>query len=180
MSEYPLVDIKVASIYGGPLPARLAKLSSDAYVALATVVEEFTNLHACFRLSDAYRSTIEQTKAHDDWKTGKKKAYSPPAGGSMHEAGRAIDIDLASLISNLSVPNGYALLDENTVRDVLVKHGWTPIADIGDPHKVDVKESWHYEYRGSFQEVYDKVYAQTKIHSAAYKAMAVAAIAAIS
>jgi hypothetical protein len=38
-----------------------------------------------------------QLQSHLDWKTGKKSAFSPPPGGSLHEAGRALDLDLDSL-----------------------------------------------------------------------------------
>jgi hypothetical protein len=175
-----LVPIAVDSIYGGPLPARLAKLAEDAAASLEQVKLGFATKHALFRLTDAYRDPAEQAKAHNDYVTGKKTSYSPPAGSSMHEAGRAIDVDLAALIHPGSVPAGYTLMDEGDVRNVLATHSWIAIANQGDPHSVDVKESWHFEFRGPFQKVYNETLSATKNHSQAYTAMAKAAIADLS
>ena len=44
-------------------------------------------------LSDMFRSAVQQQKAHEDWKSGRKSAFSPPSCSSVHEAARAIDID---------------------------------------------------------------------------------------
>ena len=46
-------------------------------------------------LSDLFRSYDMQLQAHLDYTSGKKKAFSPPPGSSMHESGRAFDVDLA-------------------------------------------------------------------------------------
>lgn len=172
-----LVSIDIDSPYGGKLPPRLAKLASDAAQALNGAQEDFKSKNALFRLTDAYRDSAEQARAHNDWKTGRKKAYSPPAGSSMHEAGRAIDVDLAVLIHPDSVPTGYTLMDEGEARKVLKARGWIPIADQGNPHTVDVKESWHFEFRGEFQNVYDAQMELTGSRKKAYTAMAKAAIA---
>lgn len=172
-----LVPITVKSPYGGLLPKRLALLAEDAAAALSRAQLSFETKNALFRLTDAYRDPNEQARAHNDWRTGKKKAYSPPAGYSMHEAGRAIDVDLAVLIHLASVPKGYTMMPENEVRDLLQNHGWVPIANQGNPHKVDVKESWHFEFRGQFRKTYNEELSRTKDHSKAYRAMAKAAIA---
>jgi len=178
-----LVPINVPSIYKGkdgklaPLPARMAQLTPDAAASLIAVQTEIEGRGGCFRLSDAYRSTEMQTRAHQDYKAGRKKAYSPPAGGSLHEAARAIDLDLAALIHPPSVPRGYKVFSESQVREIFVRHGWTFISAIGNEHLVDVSESWHIEFRGRFQEVYDRELARTKSSKTAYKAMAKAAIA---
>ena len=37
-----------------------------------------------------------QKAANADYLEGRKKAFSPPAGGSLHEAGRAMDIHLST------------------------------------------------------------------------------------
>jgi D-alanyl-D-alanine dipeptidase len=97
-----LVPVKVKGIYGRPgslLPPSMARLTPDAAAALAKVEAEIASRGGCFRLSDAYRSSAMQARAHDDFIRGRKKAYSPPAGSSMHEAGRAVDLDLAALIA---------------------------------------------------------------------------------
>jgi hypothetical protein len=175
-----LVTIAVKGIYGRPgslLPASMARLTPDAAASLAQVEAEIERLGGCFRLSDAYRSSAMQARAHDDYIKGRKHAYSPPAGSSMHEAGRAIDLDLAALIHPPSVPKGSQTLNELKVRALFEAHGWTFIAPAGNPHSVDVKESWHIEFRGPFQETYDSVFKRANVHSKAYHSMAAAAIA---
>jgi len=175
-----LVTIAVKGIYGRPgslLPASMARLTPDAAASLAQVEAEIERLGGCFRLSDAYRSSAMQSRAHDDYIKGRKHAYSPPAGSSMHEAGRAIDLDLAALIHPPSVPKGSQTLNELKVRAIFEAHGWTFIAPAGNPHSVDVKESWHIEFRGPFQETYDSVFKRANVHSKAYHSMAAAAIA---
>lgn len=175
-----LVPVTVKGIYhtaDGLLPARMARMTPDAAAALAAVRTEIEKRGGCFRLSDCYRDAAMQAQAHQDYVTGRKKAYSPPAGGSMHQAGRAIDLDLAVLIQPDSVPKGSQLFDENEVRAIFEAHGWTFIAPAGNPHRVDVKESWHIEFRAKFQHTYDATMAKLHNHGAAYKAMAKAAIA---
>ena len=171
-----LVPVKIKSSYANlpflRLPA--AQMTPDAAASLDQVRSEIEALGGCVRVSDMYRSSAMQAKAHQDYVTGKKKAYSPPAGGSVHEAGRAIDLDLAALIHHGSVPKGFKVFNENEIRAIFEKHGWTFIAGAGNPHMVDVLESWHIEYRAHFQKVYN---ANLKAgHKAAYKAMAKAMI----
>ena len=152
-------------------------LTHDLAHSSWALFQEIEKRGGCFRLSDCYRDAAMQAQAHQDYVTGRKKAYSPPAGGSMHQAGRAIDLDLAVLIQPGSVPKGSHLFDENEVRAIFEAHGWTFIAPAGNPHRVDIKESWHIEYRAKFQHTYDATMAKLQNHGAAYRAMAKAAIA---
>ncbi len=178
-----LVPIVILGIYktaNGQLPAHMAQLAPDAAASLAEVNDEIKRRGGTLRLSDAYRDSAMQAKAHDDYVHGRKTAYSPPAGSSMHEAGRAIDVDLATLIHPGSVPAGHTLFNENEIRSIFGAHGWTFIAPVGNPHSVDVAESWHFEKRGKFAEVYDKTLKDTLDHKAAYRAMTRAAIADLS
>lgn len=172
-----LVPVKIKSSYPKlpflPMPA--AQMTPDAAEALGKVQSEIEAMGGCFRVSDMYRSSAMQAKAHQDYVTGRKKAYSPPAGGSVHEGGRAIDLDLAALIHPNSVPKGFKVFDENVIRAIFEKHGWTFIAPAGNPHMVDVKESWHIEYRARFQQVYNANLGRG--HKFAYTAMAKAMIA---
>jgi hypothetical protein len=45
------------------------------------------------RLSDLFRSREMQQQAYLEYKEGRKRAFVAPPGGSMHGAGRAIDIN---------------------------------------------------------------------------------------
>jgi hypothetical protein len=94
-----------------------------------------------FALSDLFRSYDMQFQAHLDFTSGKKKAFSPPPGGSMHEAGRAFDVDLKGLKMSLA-----------DFWELARKSGVVPIIPQPDPK---ASEAWHFECRGSHQLVYD-------------------------
>src|SRR5262249_25371764 len=93
----PIIPISVASIYNdAALPTRMAKCTPDTAAAIQGVVDDLHSAGHDLRLSDLFRSYDMQRSANLDYVEGRKKAYSPPPGGSMHEAGRAMDIDLSS------------------------------------------------------------------------------------
>jgi len=163
----PLVAVKVSSIYNrAPLPGRMAKAAPDMAAALDKVVQDLHSLGHDLRLSDMFRSYEMQWQAHQDYATKKKKAYSPPPGGSMHEGGRAIDIDLSSIGVSLK-----------KFSEIAQAHGFTPIIDKPDPSR---SEAWHFDCRGSHQAVYDYV-RKGKAGAAMppYTQMAASAIASI-
>ena len=141
----PLNPIVVPSIYNhnGPLPTRMAKCTPDTAVALEAVRAELAALGFQLRLSDLFRSKEMQQQAHDDFVSGRKKAFSPPAGSSMHEAGRAMDIDLSSMGVPLS-----------RFWEIARAHGFFPIIDAPIPSR---SESWHFDRRGSHDLIYQYV-----------------------
>jgi hypothetical protein len=136
----PLVPIDIASIYHGPLPKQLALCTPDTKVAILAVAADLTALGFGLRLSDLFRSHDAQQQAHLDFVQGRKKAFSPPAGGSMHEAGRAMDIDLSSI----GVPLA-------KFWEIAGARGFTPIIDKPEAGR---SESWHFDCRGSHDAVY--------------------------
>ena len=136
-----VVKVRAPGIYGNkgsPLPARMAKLVKPAAEALAKVFEDIVAEGGCLYLSDMFRSANEQQKAHEDWKAGRKSAYSPPACASVHEAGRAIDIDAFDTV-----------IGHKRVREILNKHGWINIVET-----LTGAECWHYEFREARWEDY--------------------------
>jgi hypothetical protein len=134
----PLVPVNLPSIYNHqPLPARMAQASKDFAIALADLSERLPNL----RWSDLFRSYEMQKAANADYLQGRKKAFSPPPGGSLHEAGRAMDIDLSTI--GMSLADFWAFLKPL---------GMVPIINKPDS---GISEAWHFEYRGSHQLVYD-------------------------
>ncbi|MBI4518046.1 MAG: D-alanyl-D-alanine carboxypeptidase family protein [Deltaproteobacteria bacterium] len=163
----PLVSITTASIYQNkPLPARMAKCTPDMAAALGAIIEDLRQLGHELRLSDLFRSYDMQKQSHLDYKEGRKKAYSPPPGGSMHEAGRAMDIDLASIGVTLS-----------RFWEIAAAHGFMPIIDAPVSSR---SEAWHFDCRGS----HDAVYTYAKSGKAGadtspYRQMAMSAILAI-
>jgi D-alanyl-D-alanine dipeptidase len=137
----PLVAITVASIYNhGPLPSRMAQCTPDTAAAIKAVVNDLQGLGHELRLSDLFRSYDMQKQANLDFTQGRKTAFSPPPGGSMHEAGRAMDIDLASIGVPLS-----------KFWEIAGAHGFSPIIDSPDASR---SEAWHFDCRGSHDAVY--------------------------
>jgi len=159
----PLEDIQIKSIYGSDLPKRMARCTPDMLNSVRLVAADVKAAGGELILSDMYRSYEMQFQAHLDYVTGKKSAYSPPPGGSMHEAGRAFDLDLSALKMSLS-----------DFWKIAEKHGLRPI--INTPSQ-GANEAWHFDCRGSHDRVYD-YYAAGKADNFAspYTAMAASAI----
>ncbi|MGA8028546.1 MAG: peptidoglycan-binding protein [Bryobacteraceae bacterium] len=140
----PLVAISIASIYDdGPLPDRMALCTPDTKKAIEAASADLVSLGFGLRLSDLFRSYEMQKQAHADYLQGRKGAFSPAPGGSMHEAGRAMDIDLSSIGVPLS-----------KFWEIAHARGFLPIIDKPDASR---SESWHFDCRGSHSFVYDYV-----------------------
>src|ERR1022692_2810004 len=162
----PLIPINIASIYNGPLPHRMAQCTPDTKEAIEAVARDLAAMGFGIRLSDLFRSHDMQAQSHADFVEGRKKAFSPPPGGSLHEAGRAMDIDLSSIGGPLS-----------QFWEIAKAHGFHPIIDAPDPHR---SESWHFDCWGSHGAVYDYVKAgKAGTMLAPYTQMAQSAILAI-
>jgi hypothetical protein len=159
----PLEDIQIKSIYGGDLPKRMAHCTTDMLSAVRLVAADVKAAGGELILSDMYRSYEMQLQAHLDYVTGKKTAYSPPPGGSMHEAGRAFDLDLKALKMKLS-----------DFWKIAEKHRLKPVIDTPS---AGANEAWHFDCRGSHDLVY-KYYASGNGDNFAepYTAMAASAI----
>ncbi len=167
----PLVKINILSIYKRQgqrvlLPGPMNQCTADTKKALFDIKADLEKSGGKLYLSDLFRTYDMQKQAYLDYATGKKKAYSPPPGGSLHEAGRAFDLDLATL--KISLADFWELAK---------KHGLSPIIDQPNPR---ASEAWHFECRGSHLLVYD-YYAQGKgtNFKQPYKAMAASSILSI-
>lgn len=166
----PLKSIKFPSIYvvaGKPvdLPTRMAKCTPDTKSAIEAIATEVAAKGGKLVLSDLFRSYEMQLQAHSDYVAGRKTAYSPPPGGSMHEAGRGMDIDLSKIKIKLS---------EFWV--IAAKYGFFPI--IPEPIS-GVDESWHFDCTGSHRNVYNYYKSGKGTNMKPYTAMAASAILAI-
>lgn len=166
----PLEKIEIMSIYrlGGELvhlPKRMAKTTPDMHLALEQIAKDVKEAGGRLLLSDLFRSYDMQLQAHLDWKTGKKRAYSPAPGGSMHEAGRAFDLSLQDINMKLS-----------KFWEIAAKYGVVPIIDKPKKKK---SEAWHFECRGSHIAVYDYYKAKKSPNMKPYKAMVLSAILSI-
>lgn len=164
----PLLTLVVASIYSVngvkvPLPNRLAQCAPDMKRAIHDANVEVVKKGGRLELSDLFRSYDMQLASHNDYVAGRKKAFSPPPGGSLHEAGRALDLNLKAL----KMP----LADFWTIA---AKSNLVPI--ISKPN-ASASEAWHFECRGSHQLVYDYYKAGKGTNfDKPYKAMAASAI----
>jgi zinc D-Ala-D-Ala carboxypeptidase len=166
----PLVPIVIDSIYnnGGPLPKRMAHCTPDMFAAIfATKAEVKVGGKNDVILSDLFRSYDMQFQANLDFVTGKKKAFSPPPGGSMHEAGRAFDLDLDK-IKKLTLKKFWP---------VAKAHGLSPIINKPD---TGLSEAWHFDCRGSHDLVHQYYTAKKGDNfKSAYTAMAASAIVSV-
>lgn len=124
-----------------PMPERMSRSTPDLKHAMVAIRAEVESAGGAFALSDLFRSYDMQLQAHLDYVSKKKKAFSPAPGGSMHEAGRAFDVDLKGLKMQLSA-----------FWQVAAK--WAVVPIIGQPDS-RASEAWHFECRGSHQLVYD-------------------------
>lgn len=142
----PLVPIDILSIYKNklkdplPLPKQMAQCTPDTYTALFNIAGDLAKKGGKLILSDLFRSYDMQAKSHQDYIAGRKKAFSPPPGGSFHEAGRAFDLDLSAI--KISLEDFWKIAK---------KYGVFPI--ISQP-KTTLSEAWHFDCRGSHQLVY--------------------------
>lgn len=164
----PLLPIDIISIYKNkigdrlPLPVRMARCTPDTYTALFGIASDLSKKGGRLILSDLFRSYDMQAQSHQDYASGRKTAFSPPPGGSFHEAGRGFDLDLSAI----KIP----LAD---FWKIAAKYGVVPI--IAEP-KPKQSEAWHFDCRGSHQLVY-KYYAEGKGKN--FKAYTAAASSAI-
>jgi zinc D-Ala-D-Ala carboxypeptidase len=167
----PLKEVTITSIYKNsdgqrvPLPKRMAQCTPDMEAAIRAVSAEVQQRGGRLFLSDLFRSFDMQLQSHMDFVNGKKKAFSPPPGGSLHEAGRALDLDVDSLGVKLS-----------EFWDLARPHGLLPIID---KPIAGVSESWHFDCRGSHQIVYDYYKAGKGTNFKPYAATAASAILSI-
>src|SRR4051794_18362198 len=168
----PLSAITITSIYKNrdgqrvPLPKRMAQCTPDMEAAIRAVNIDLEQGGGRLFLSDLFRSFDMQLQSHLDFVNGKKKAFSPPPGGSLHEAGRALDLDLDSL-GRVNLAEFWTLARP---------HGLLPIINSPTP---GVSESWHFDCRGSHQVVYEYYQAGHGTNFKPYSAMAASAILAI-
>lgn len=164
----PLLPIEILSIYKNqlgdlmPLPKRMAKCTPDTFTAIFNIAKEVSAKGGKLILSDLFRSYEMQAQSHNDYLSGKKKAFSPAPGGSFHESGRAFDLDLSAL----KIP-----LSEFWI--IAKKYGVVPIID--KPNK-GTSEAWHFECRASHQIVYNYYSNGHGTNLTAYKAAAASAI----
>jgi hypothetical protein len=166
-----LFTVTIGSSYkvdGHPvlLPKRMAFATADMKAAIAGLQASLKAAGGELILSDLFRSYDMQLQAHLDFVNKRKTAFSPPPGGSFHEAGRAFDLDLSRAKIKLA-----------KLWELAAAQGLVPIIKKPD---ASLDEAWHFECRGSHQIVYDYYKAGNGANfDSPYKAAAASAILAI-
>jgi len=167
----PLLPISIISIYQNPigdllpLPVRLAQCTPDTSTAIFNIASDLKEKGGRLVLSDLFRSYDMQLQSHQDFLAKRKRAFSPPPGGSFHEAGRAFDLDLSSIKIPLS-----------DFWDIAAKYNVLPIISKPD---INTSEAWHFDCRGSHQLVYQYYAAGKGTNFKPYTAAAASAILAL-
>ena len=139
----PMESIEILSIYFDKnkkrrnLPSRMAQCTPDTKRAVLKISDELKARGIDLFLSDMFRSHDMQLQAHFD--NAKKGVFSPLPGGSMHEAGRAFDLDLSALLKG-------NILTLAEFWEIAKNNGVFPIVSKPDPK---LKEAWHFDCRGS-------------------------------
>lgn len=164
-----LIPIQIASIYktsaGRDLPKRMALCTPDMHKAILGVQKDVKSQGGHLYLSDLFRSYEMQLQSHKDYVSRKKKAFSPAPGGSLHEAGRALDLDLEAL--GMPLAAFWPIAEAHGLRPIIDK----PISGAS--------ESWHFDCRGSHDLVYQYYKTGKGKNMKPYAAMAASAILAI-
>ena len=170
----PLVSIEIPSIYFDShnnrknLPARMAQCTPDMRRAALDLRMDLAGRGVELFLSDMFRSFDMQLQAHIE--NAKKGVFSPRPGGSLHEAGRAFDLDLTALLAD-------NILKLSDFWEIARQRGVVPIIGAPDSSK---SEAWHFECRGSHALV-RQYYVEGKggQNMKPYQAMAASSILAI-
>ena len=169
----PLVPVEILSIYfvhnnRVNLPANLAKCPPDMKNAILGIKDDLQARGINLFLSDLFRSHDMQLQAHIE--NAKKGIVSPLPGGSLHEGGRAFDLDLEALLKN-------GIINLAQFWEIAAQRGLVPIIATPDSSK---SEAWHFECRGSHSKV-RQYYREGKGGTAVkpYQAMAASTILAI-
>lgn len=118
----------------GLLPARYAGglLDAEVWASFVTAHDQAVAEGIDVRLSDVLRTRKQQAAARLRWKRGEGPFALPP-GESLHELGRAVDVDVDALGE-----------DYHRWVAIAARHGWRQVkAGLlrGD------EEAWHFERR---------------------------------
>lgn len=130
-------------------------MTPDAVLALSDLHMAVSAAGGDFRVTDCLRDLEEQTAArakYDAWLAAgrparfdtaiMKSAFVARPGRSFHNAGRAIDVDIASLKFPGVSPDHQ--LDK--LWEIALPRGWRPAIKLPDE---EAKEAWHFDFMGA-------------------------------
>ena len=99
-------------------------------------------------VTEAGRKFSVSARARAKYLKGEKHAYVAPAGGSMHNAGAAVDWWVYKLHFK-GIPRDKWL---EHLWDIVIPQGFTPIIKVPS---LKQSECWHFDWRGPWQSTYD-------------------------
>lgn len=167
LSSYPLNADRSELV---PLAdTREGWLTPDAADALLGLHEAVTALGGDLRITSAFRTLAVQQEARAKFLAWMNAGRPPPGserfdaktmkpvfvaapGNSFHNAGRAIDIDVASL----RFPGVAADKQLDVFWKVAAELGWRPVISKPDERAA---ESWHFDFMGPWRPVYARLLA---------------------
>jgi hypothetical protein len=135
--------------------------TAEMAAALLGLHHAVTKAGGDFRVTDCHRSAATQMAArakYNAWvKAGKpnppgpgqKAAFVAEPGKSNHNAGRAVDIDIASL----KFPGVPADKQLDKLWELAIPLGFTPIIKEA---REGASESWHFDFWGDLRHVYQR------------------------
>lgn len=127
------------------------QLTPDTLAAAYKLEDAIVSEGGKFQLTACFRSWLKQQSLVDLHNADPvHNAFAAPPGGSYHQAGRALDIDIKALYFPI-------LLEEKWLEklwSLAIPLGFRPIIDKPD---MNVSEAWHFDFIGPWQAVHDKM-----------------------
>jgi hypothetical protein len=136
----------------------ISKLGNQANLVTPDMLEALNKLAKFvkdedgeFYITDLYRDWKVQQQGHDDYVSGKRKAFMAPPGKSFHNAGRAVDVSIHELNFKGAKPAQWL----RTLWDIAIPIGFRAI--IAKPD-MKASEAWHLELPGrDWEKAYGKI-----------------------
>lgn len=132
-------------------PLEEKQLTPDTFEATKLLEQQIKAEGGTFLLNTCFRSWSKQQSLVDLHKQDpKKNAFAAPPGGSYHQAGRSLDIN----IQKLNFPNVKKEDWLEKLWSMAIFLGFRPIIDKPD---MNASEAWHFDYLGVWKSVRDKM-----------------------
>lgn len=127
------------------------QLTPDTFDAAKKLEKEIRKAGGNFVLNTVFRSWAKQQSLVDlHTKDPSHHAFAAPPGGSYHQAGRALDINL-NVLNFPDLPKSQWL---SKLWTIAISLGFRPI--IATPN-MEAEEAWHFDYIGFWKNVHDKM-----------------------
>lgn len=125
------------------------QLTPDTHKAALAVEQAVKASGGNFVINTAFRSWAKQQSLVDLHEANpKKNAFAAPPGGSYHQAGRALDLNL----NVLNFPNTPKDKWLEKLWSIIISLGFRPIIDKPD---MNASEAWHFDFLGPWKAVRD-------------------------